>query len=95
MLLGRKDNALYVYLLEAPRKSGITLKPLNIQPKKATVLNNGHELKSKVEVMPALWEEHKACLHVWSIPADELANEAVILKLEFDSFALDKMLNEK
>ena len=35
--------------------------------------------------------ENKAYLHIWNIPADELANEAVILKLEFDSFILDKM----
>ena len=91
VLLGRKENVLYVYLLDAPRKSGITLKPLEIQPKKATLLNNGLELKSKVEIMPSMHAENKAYLHIWNIPADELANEAVILKLEFDSFILDKM----
>ena len=88
VLLGRKGNTLYVYLLNAPRKSGITLKPLEIQPQKATLLNNGQELKAKVEIMPFMHAEHKAYLHIWDIPADELANEAVILKLEFDSFPI-------
>lgn len=95
ILLGRKDNTLYVYLPDVLRKSGITLTPLNIQPQIATVLNNGQELKTKVEIMPSSWTQQKACLHVWNIPVDELANEAVILKLEFDSLILDKMLNEK
>ena len=83
VLLVRKENMLYVYLLDAPRKSGITLKPLEIQPKKATLLNNGLELKSKVEIMPSMHAENKAYLHIWNIPADELANEAVILKRIF------------
>ena len=91
ILLGRKGNVLYVYLLDAPRKSGITLKPLDIQPKKVTLLNNGRELKSKVEIMPSLHAEHKAYLHVWNIPVDELANEAVILKLEFEEEGLPQI----
>ena len=91
ILLGRKGNTLYVYLLDAPRKSGITLKPLEIQPKKVTLLNNGRELKSKVEVMPSLHAEHKAYLHVWNIPVDDLANEAVILKLEFEEEGLPQI----
>ncbi|MFZ2655047.1 MAG: alpha-L-fucosidase [Victivallales bacterium] len=84
VLLGRKGNALYVYLLDAPRKSGVVLKPLDIQPKKAMLLNNGQELKAKVEIMPSMHSEHKAYLHVWDMPVDELSNEAVILKLEFE-----------
>jgi alpha-L-fucosidase len=91
VLLRRKDNALYVYLLDAPRKSGIILKPLMIQPAKATVLNNGRELKTGVEFMPTLWADRKEYLHLWNIPVDELANEAIILKLEFDSALLDKL----
>jgi alpha-L-fucosidase len=91
ILLGRKGNALYVYLLDAPRKSGITLKPLEIQPNKVTLLNNGLELKSKVEIMPSLHAEHKAYPHVWNIPVDELANEAVILKLEFEEEGLPQI----
>ncbi len=91
ILLGRKSDTLYAYLLQAPRKSGIALKPLDIQPKKVMVLNDGQELKAKVEIMPSSHAEHKAYLHVWDISADELANEAVILKLEFDPSVLDAL----
>ena len=95
VLFGRKDEALYVYLLDAPKKTGIILKPLAIQPNKATVLNNGRELKSKVEIMPSLHAEDKAYLHIWNIPVDELANEAIVLKLEFDSALLDKLTERR
>ncbi len=89
ILLGRKDNSLYVYLLQAPRKTGIALKPLTVKPQKATLLNSGEEFKTGVELMPSLHEDRKAWLHVWNIPADRLANEAVILKLEFNKLSLD------
>ncbi len=91
VLLRRKGDALYVYMLDAPRKSGIILKSLAIQPTKATVLNNGRELKAGVEFMPTLWTDRKEYLHIWNIPVDELANEAIILKLEFDGALLDKL----
>jgi alpha-L-fucosidase len=83
-LLGRKDNVVYVYLLHAPKKTGIILNPINTLPKKATVLNNGQVLKAAVEQMPSLWPDKNAYLHVWNLPVDELSNEALILKLEFE-----------
>jgi alpha-L-fucosidase len=83
-LLGRKENVLYVYLPDAPKKTGIILNPINTLPKKATVLNNGQVLKAAVEQMPSLWPDKNAYLHVWNLPVDELSNEAMILKLEFE-----------
>jgi alpha-L-fucosidase len=83
-LFGRKDNVVYVYLPDTPKKTGVTLNPINILPKKATVLNNGQVLKTALERMPTLWQDKKEYLHVWNLPVNELSNEAMILKLEFE-----------
>ncbi len=90
-LFCRKDNVVYVYLPDAPKKTGIILNPINILPKKTTVLNNGKVLNTAVEQMPSLYPDKKEYLHIWNIPVDELSNEAIILKLEFDSALLDKL----
>jgi alpha-L-fucosidase len=91
-LCGRRENVVYVYLHDSPRKTGIILNPINILPKKATVLNNGKILNAAVEQMPSLYPDKKEYLHIWNIPVDELANEAIILKLEFDDAPLDKLM---
>ncbi len=86
LLLTRKDNTIYVHVLNANR-SGIILNPIDILPQKATILNNGKVLEVAVEFMPSLHDRKKSFLHIWNIPVDELSNEAIILKLEFDSLA--------
>jgi alpha-L-fucosidase len=83
-LFGRKDNVIYVYLPDSPKKTGIILNPINILPKNARVLNNGRVLNAAVERMPTLWQDKKEYLHVWNLPVNELSNEAMILKLEFE-----------
>ncbi|MFA6271076.1 MAG: alpha-L-fucosidase [Candidatus Paceibacterota bacterium] len=93
VLFGQKDNVIYVYLPDTSKKTGIILNPINILPKKATVLNNGQVLKAALERMPTLWQDKKEYLHVWGIPVDELSNEAMILKLEFDEQCLPQTLH--
>lgn len=88
---GRKGNAIYVYLPDTPKKTGVVLNPINILPKKARVLNNGQVLKAELEHMPTLWQDKKEYLHVWNLPVNELSNEAMILKLEFDEKCLPQI----
>lgn len=86
VLLTRKGNVLYVHLLNANR-SGIVLSPIDILPEKATVLNNGKNLETAVEFIPSLFNRKKGFLHISNIPVDELSNEAIVLKLEFNSLS--------
>ncbi len=84
VLLTRKENCLYVHMLN-PESTGVTLDPIDVLPLKATVLNTGEVLEKAVELMP--WtslKDGKKYLHVWNIPVDKLSNEAIVLKLEFD-----------
>jgi len=90
VLLTKKGNTLYVHL-PGINSSGVTLDPIDVRPRKAVVLNTGDELKFDVELVP--WpslKTGKKYLHLWNIPVDRLANEAVVLKLEFDSLPLKK-----
>ena len=50
-------------------------------PKEAIVLNTGVKLSSVVEMAPWTWNTSKAkpSLHLMGIPADGLANEAVVI----------------
>ena len=68
--------------------SGLDLAPLDILPKTATLLNTGAPLKARVELMPWSALKGKETLHVWGIPADELSNECIVLRLDFAPGAL-------
>lgn len=84
ILFTRKGNVLYVHLFKAPECSGIILKPLEAAPLHAFILNNGQEIDAAVELMPTLFEDKQAYLHLWNIPVNQLANAAIIIKLEFE-----------
>lgn len=80
----RRGQTLYVHFPQGLEATGIDLSPLAIQPTKAILLNTGAELKTRVELMP--WngpQSDKPTLHVWGVPADELANECLIMRLDF------------
>ena len=91
LLACRKGDVLYVHLLTAPQKSGLILKPIAVCPRSAVVLNNGQELKAELALMPSLHQDKSKCLHLWNLPVDELANEAVVLKLEFEPSSLNAL----
>lgn len=51
---------------------------------KVTLLNTGKTLKANVELMPSNAMSYgRETLHVSGIPADELANECIVLRLDF------------
>lgn len=53
-------------------------------PERATLLNTGKALNARVELMPwNVGDFNRETLHVWGIPADELANECMVIRLDF------------
>jgi alpha-L-fucosidase len=87
MMLTRRGNSLYIHFPNDPECNGIHLDPLAELPRRATVLNTGRELIASIERMPTLSvppRTHKPGLHLWGIPANELAGEIIVLKLEFE-----------
>ncbi|MGA1199033.1 MAG: hypothetical protein ACO36I_21270, partial [Candidatus Latescibacterota bacterium] len=53
-----------------------------------TLLNTGEPVKFKVDLVPSNHVEHKPYLRLQSLPANELANTVMVVKLEFEQ-ALD------
>lgn len=93
VMLTRRGNSLYVHFHKDPEAVGIHLNPLAERPLRASVLNTGRELAATIERVPTLSippRYHTPCLHLRGIPADEQADEILVLKLEFEN--LDRVL---
>jgi alpha-L-fucosidase len=83
-MLTRRDRTLYVHLNKDPLGDGVKLKPFNVAPKRATLLNTGKPVDFVVNLTPADHQEQKAYLRLMHLPANEMANTVLVAKLEFD-----------
>lgn len=91
VMLTRRENTLYVHLNKDPAGDGVKLKPFNVLPKKAAILNDGREIECVVNLTPADHLEQKAYLRLMRLPVNEMANTVLVAKLEFDDLsALEK-----
>jgi alpha-L-fucosidase len=84
VMLTRRDRTLYVHLNKDPLGDGVKLKPLNVAPKHATLLNTGRPVDFTVNLTPADHQEQKAYLRLMHLPVNELANTVLVVKLQFD-----------
>ena len=84
VMLTRRDRTLYVHLTQDPQSDGVKLKPINVLPKRATLLNTGKPVDFVVNLTPADHKEQKAYLRLMHLPANEMANTVLVVKLEFD-----------
>jgi alpha-L-fucosidase len=84
VLLTRRGNTIYVHLYEGLATDGLTLKPFDTMPERATLLNTGERLECSVDMMPFYHRDRKPWLHIKNLPANRLAGEVPVIKLEFD-----------
>lgn len=84
VLLTRRGDTLYVHLYRDPTSEAVKLKPIDVAPRQATLLNSGQPVEFAVELVPSEHVEHKPCLRLRKLPANELANTVLVAKLEFD-----------
>ena len=79
-----RGKTVYLHYPKGLNRDGVDLSPLDKLPRSAVLLNTGASLPCEVVWMPgsSLRLNHP-CLHVSGIPADDLANESVVIKLEF------------
>ena len=88
-VITRRGDALFVHFPRGLDATGIDLRPLAVMPDRVTLLNNGARLNARIELMP--WNAigfGRETLRVWGIPSDELANECIVLRLDFPHGAL-------
>ncbi|MCX7824087.1 MAG: alpha-L-fucosidase [Verrucomicrobiae bacterium] len=84
VLLTRRDRTLYVHLHKDPVGDAVKLKPINVAPKSAVLLNDGRKVEWALNMVPSDHVEQKAYLRLRRLPANEMANTVLVVRLEFD-----------
>ena len=83
-LVTKRDQTLYIHLNKPTVGNGIKIKPINVLPVKATLLNNGKAIDCAVNLCPSDHASQQPYLRLRNLPANELANTVMVAKLEFD-----------
>ena len=83
MTVTRRGRDVYLHFRKPVLATGVFLPKFDEVPEDAVVLNTGTRLRAVVEMAPWEWDTPgaKPALHLMGIPADELANEAVVIRL--------------
>ena len=85
MTVTRRDQDIYLHFRKPLTATGLFLPKFDSMPDEAVVLNTGTRLRAVVEMAPWKWNtpDAKPTLHLMGIPADELANEAVVIRIRY------------
>ncbi len=84
VLLTRRGRTVYVVAHRDPPGDAISLKPMTAPPLRATLLNTGAEVRWSVAMAPSDHADQRGYLRLCGLPANELGNEAMVIRLEFD-----------
>jgi alpha-L-fucosidase len=93
-LLTSRDRNLYVHLNPDSLGDGVNLRPINVMPKRAVLLNDGRPVDFTVDLVPRDHETQRAFLRLRHLPVNEMANTVLVVKLEFDR-SLDEIAQPK
>ncbi|MFC0334876.1 alpha-L-fucosidase [Paenibacillus sepulcri] len=83
VLATKRDHMLYIHLYRDMQTTAVVLKPWDVVPKRAVLLNDGRELETSVDFTPWYWRE-KPYLRIRNVPVNELSDEVLVIRLEFD-----------
>jgi alpha-L-fucosidase len=83
LLLTRKGDTVYVHMARPPVSRTVSLKPLQFKPRRATLLNNGQEVQTRVERLPSSPKAGDAWLRLYDLPVDSFPGTVMVIKLEF------------
>jgi alpha-L-fucosidase len=92
VLLTRRGNSLYVHLYRPATTARVLLKPMTALPHRATLLNTGQEVETRVDSLPTevmglggrIHPGKQEYLRIRGLPANELANTVMVVRLDFD-----------
>jgi alpha-L-fucosidase len=84
VLVTKRDKTLYIHMNKLLVGNGLKLKPINILPAKATLLNNGEAIDCAVNLCPSDHATQQPYLRLRDLPVNEMGNTVLIAKLEFD-----------
>ena len=84
VLVTKRDKTLYIHMNKLLVGNGLKLKPINILPAKATLLNNGEAIDCAVNLCPSDHATQQPYLRLRNLPVNDMGNTVLIAKLEFD-----------
>ena len=84
VLLTRRGNTVYVHCHRDPVSDSVKLKPLARLPRRATLLNTGRPVTCVVDMAPSDHAEQAAYLRLVGLPANEMSNTVMVIRLEFE-----------
>jgi alpha-L-fucosidase len=90
VLLTKKGNKIYVHLYKIPNTRCVWLKPIDVKPIKAVLLNNDKEVEACVELTPS----SEPMLRLRELPVNEFANSVLVVELEFEEIPQIKEYTE-
>jgi alpha-L-fucosidase len=81
----RRGQTIYCHYPKGLSRTGVNLRPFNRLPSSCILLNTGKPLACELVDMPSCYRlDCGKVLHLTGIPADELSNESVVIKIEFN-----------
>ena len=83
-LITSRGKTVYVHFDKWMIGNGFKLKPINLLPKNAMLLNDNSPVDCIVNLSPSDHLEQKPYLRLRNLPANEMANSVIVVKLEFD-----------
>jgi alpha-L-fucosidase len=83
VLITSRDKTIYVHFNRSLPGNGFKVKPINIMPEKAVLLNNYSNVECVVDMSPSDHLEQKSYLRLRGLPANESANTVLIVRLDF------------
>lgn len=80
----RKDHMYYIHFNRGFVSNGFSLKPINVMPTKAIILNDGRAVECKVSLNPNDHLTQNKYLQLSNLPVAEYYDKTMVVKLEFD-----------
>lgn len=85
VVLTRRGNTLYVILHREPTTRSVPLRPLDMPPRSAVLLNSGQPVACQVELLPWDHREGRASLRIHHLPLEILDRTVPVIRLEFEA----------
>jgi len=84
VMLTRRGRTLFIHLNRELPGNVVKLKPINVAPEKATLLNDGRKIDFIVRFNPSDHTEGKAYLNLINLPVKEFCDSVLVIKLDFN-----------
>ena len=85
IMITRRGNTLYVHLIRPPETNAVILRPLDVMPKSARILNTGEAASVRIELLPWHHKDKKPYLRIADLPVNEHANTVLVVRLDLDT----------